>query len=310
MKISFCTLTLRSYLSSASLERGYPSPDERRRLWEWLVKNGFDGIDLGETWYNFYDAPDKELETLGKEARSFGLEISGLTVLRKIITPPADEAVQLANRHKLRRAVYAAALTGAPLVNLSISPQPWEVGVREQDLRGQADPVACSRRAQDRDYAHAAEFLEALSIEAERLNIGLTLELHQNSIVDTADSLLLLLNRINRPKVKANPDLGNYYFAYAVPDGSWEDVVRKLAPHTDFWHVKNIQRVHVESEQRAYLFNAPLRDGMIDYRRALQIMKDSGFDGCISIEMASGGDPFACILAGKQYLDGLIEEMS
>jgi hypothetical protein len=35
-------------------------------------------------------------------------------------------------------------------------------------------------------------------------------------------------------------------------------------------------------------------------------MKEGGFDGYISIEMASAGDPFACILAGKRYLDEII----
>jgi sugar phosphate isomerase/epimerase len=306
MKILFCTLTLRPYLSPAALARGYPAAEERQRVWAWLAAHGFDGIDLGETWFNFYEAPDEEIAALGREVRDFGLEIGGLTVLRKIITPPANTHVQVENRHKLRRAVHAAGLAGAPLVNMSISPQPWEVGVREQDLRGQADPVASSRRAQDNDYTHAAEFLEALSIEAESLHVGLTLELHQNSIVDTADSMLLLLERINRPTVKANPDLGNFYFAYATPEGAWEDVLRKLAPHSDFWHVKNIQRVYVESESHAYLLNAPLDEGMIDYRRAVALMKEGGFDGYISIEMASAGDPFACILAGKRYLDEII----
>lgn len=309
MKIAFCTLTLRPYMTAPAVERGYPNTEERKPVWEWLLKNGFDGIDLGETWFNFYDASDEALVGLGEEIREAGLEIGGLSVLRKIITSPADRHVQLVNRHKLRRAVHAAGLSGAPLVNMSISPQPWEVGVREEDLRGQSDPVGSSKRTQNEDYAHAAEFLEGLSIEAEQTGVGLTLELHQNSIVDTADAMLLLLDRISRPNVKANPDLGNFYFSYATPEGSWEDVVRKLAPHTDFWHVKNIQRVYVASEQRSYMFNAPLAEGMIDYRRAMRIMKNSGFDGWISIEMASAGDPYACIQSGKRYLDELIEEM-
>lgn len=306
MKILFCTLTLRSYLPPAAAARGYPLPDERKWVWDWLVEHGFDGIDLGETWFNFYDAPDEALATLGEEVRQHGLEIGGLSVLRKIIIPPADETVQTENRQKLYRAVDAAAIAGAPIVNMSISPQPWQVGIREQDLRGQANPVGSSLRAHDVDYEYAAEFLRTLTDYANEKQIGLTLELHQNSIVDTGDSMLRLLKQIGRPEVKANPDLGNFYFSYATPEESWDEVCRKLAPHTDFWHVKNIQRVYFESEDRAQHYNTPLSEGMIDYRRALAIMRDGGFDGYISIEMASAGDPFACILAGKQYLDLLI----
>lgn len=309
MKLLFCTLPLRAYLSPESQARGMPSPGERSRLWRWLVEHGFDGIDLGETYLNFYEAPDAELEAVGREVREHGLETGALTVLRKIITPPAAEAVQSENRRKLRRAVQAAAIAGAPIVNISISPQPWEVGVWEQDLRGQADPVASSKRARDEDYRHAAEFLTTLSVEAERQHVGLTLELHQNSIVDTPDSMLRLLHRIDHPNVKANPDLGNFYFAYATPDGSWEDVIQKLASHTVFWHVKNILRVYVASDDRASFYNMPLDQGMIDYRRAVRMMADDGFDGYISIEMASGGDPFASILAGKRYLDEVREEI-
>jgi sugar phosphate isomerase/epimerase len=306
MKILFCTLTLRPYLSQAAAQRGYPLPDERKWLWDWLVEHGFDGIDLGETWFDFYHAPDEALAALGEEIRQHGLEIGGLSVLRKIIIPPAEEEVQIENRQKLQRSVDAAALVGAPIVNMSISPQPWQVGIREQDLRGQAKPVGSSLRAHDVDYQYAADFLKSLAVEAEAKKVALTLELHQNSIIDTGDSMLRLLAHIDRPDVKANPDLGNYYFSYATPEESWEEVCRKLAPHTDFWHVKNIQRVYIESADRAQHYNTPLSEGMIDYRRALQVMVAGGFDGYISIEMASAGDPFACILAGKEYLDLLI----
>lgn len=309
MKTLLCTLPLRAYISEPSRDCGIPSPHERKQLWTWLHTHSFDGVDLGETWLNFYEAPEDELAAIGREARDHDLEIGALTVLRKIITPPADPHVQFANHRKLRRAIHAAEIMGVPIVNMSISPEPWEVGVREQDLRGQADPVAGSKRAHNEDYRHAAEFLTGLSIEAEHRGVSLTLELHQNSIVDTPDSMLRLLHRIDRPNVKANPDLGNFYFSYAVPDGSWEDVITKLAPHTDFWHVKNIQRVYVETEDRAHLFNVPLDQGMIDYRRALMMMVDGGFDGYISIEMAGAGDPFACIRAGKIYLDELIKDM-
>ena len=308
MKIVFCTLTLSGYRSPEAAERGYPLAEERKPVWDWLVRHGFDGIDLGETWFNFYDAPDDALVELGEEARSHGLEIGGLTVLRKIITWPAPEEVRATNRGLLSRAVKAAQLAGAPLVNMSISPQPWEVGVREQDLRGQSDPVGSSMRARDEDYEEAAGVLRSLARDAEPERTELTLELHQNSIVDTPKGMLRLIDLVGHPLIKVNPDLGNFYFAYATPEGGWDDVCRMLAPHTNFWHVKNIQRIYFQEEDRAQHINAPLGEGMIDYRRALRILRDGGFDGYISIELATGADPFNAILSGKRYLDEMMRD--
>lgn len=308
MKILFCTLTLGSYRSSEAIERGYPLSNERKPVWDWLVRHGFDGIDLGETWFNFYEAPDDALVELGEEVRSYGLTIGGLTVLRKAITWPAPEEVRAVNQVLLRRAVKAAQLAGAPLVNMSISPQPWEAGVREQDLRGNNNPVGSSMRARDEDYLEATKFLQSLAKDAETKGTELTLELHQNSLVDTPDSMLRLISNVDHPLIKANPDLGNFYFAYATPDGGWEEVCEKLAPHTNFWHVKNIQRIYFQAEDRAQHINAPLGEGMIDYRRAISIMSRGGFDGYISIELATGADPFSAILSGKQYLDDLLHD--
>ena len=115
---------------------------------------------------------------------------------------------------------------------MSISPQPWEVGVREQDLRGQSDPVGSSMRARDEDYEEAGGVLKKLASEAEPKGTELTLELHQNSIVDTPEGMLRLIDLVGHPLIKANPDLGNFYFAYTTPRGSWDDVCRMLAPHT------------------------------------------------------------------------------
>ena len=167
MKILFCTLTLSPYNSLQATQRGYPLADERKPVWDWLAQHEFDGIDLGETWFNFYDAPDDALVELGDEVRNHGLEIGGLTVLRKIITWPAPDEVRQTNQKLLSRAVKAAQLCGAPLVNMSISPQPWEVGVLEKDLRGNHNPVGSSMRARDEDYEEAASVLRSLAQEAE-----------------------------------------------------------------------------------------------------------------------------------------------
>ncbi len=111
MKIVFCTLTLSPYRSPEAAERGYPLADERKPVWDWLVRHGFDGIDLGETWFNFYDAPDEALVELGEEAREHGLEIGGLTGLRKIITLPAPEEGPAPNPGRPRK--RSARRTGA-----------------------------------------------------------------------------------------------------------------------------------------------------------------------------------------------------
>jgi sugar phosphate isomerase/epimerase len=103
--------------------------------------------------------------------------------------------------------------------------------------------------------------------------------------------------------VGVNPDLGNWMYQ---PVGTWEEVLRRLAPHTNYWHVKNYRTVWGTEEthegQAIQLFPTSLQSGDIDYRIAVQIMKEFGFAGWVCIEWVNPGDPLPVLEQDRAYL--------
>jgi sugar phosphate isomerase/epimerase len=106
-------------------------------------------------------------------------------------------------------------------------------------------------------------------------------EVHQNSLVDNAWSAQLIHGLVGRPNFGINPDLGNLYWTYDVPEESPEDCIRKLAPIAVYWHCKNLLRVYHPEMQRSVFLRVPLPDGEIDYRFALSAMRAAGYAGFV-----------------------------
>ena len=88
--------------------------------------------------------------------------------------------------------------------------------------------------------------------------MSISIELHQNTLCDNSWSMLHLLELVDRPNVGANPDLGNVYWTYETPEESCEDATG-LAPHANYWHMKNLVRVPLPGMQRAFYCAARFR---------------------------------------------------
>src|SRR5579871_2578963 len=102
MKILFATHAVRGYPPRVG---GFPTAEERRNLFAWAKRRGFDGIEVGDWWFDFFTAPIGDVARLKDEMASHGLELAGFNCLRKCVTHPA---VAEPNRRDLRRAVEVA----------------------------------------------------------------------------------------------------------------------------------------------------------------------------------------------------------
>ncbi|HEX5414936.1 MAG TPA: sugar phosphate isomerase/epimerase [Chloroflexota bacterium] len=303
MKIALATHVLRGYPIRSG---GIPTTEARRALFTWARKRGFDGIEVGDWWFDFYQASLAEAEELAREIASHGLELAGFNCLRKSVTHPA---VAAQNRRDLRRAVEVAAVLKPKVVSISLSVGPDTAGIPADRDRGADFSPGSSAEATDAEFDDAARFLAELAETAGRAGVGVALELHHCSLADTSRSLLRLLDAAGHPNLSANPDLGNLLWAYAEPREPWYAAVERLAGRVSFWHVKNLQRVHVPEVNRAYFVHASLEAGDIDYRWALARFARAGFDSYLSIEGAGPGDLLAFAARGKAYLDDLIETL-
>lgn len=112
---------------------------------------------------------------------------------------------------------------------------------------------------------------------AARSGIELSLELHDDGLLDTAELCLEMLRRVRLTNVGVNPDLGNLVRSSEAP-ANWRLALEALAPHANNWHVKNYRGGKP----------APLWDGDIDYARAVKIMRAAGYNRWVSIESYFG----------------------
>ena len=113
---------------------------------------------------------------------------------------------------------------------------------------------------------------------------------------------------LDSPHVSANPDLGNIYWTYDVPEESSEDAVLALAPHSKYWHCKNLHRVYIAENEHSNFIRVPLPDGDIDYRFAINAMQDAGYDGYLAIEGANLGDQLHADRRSVEYVQEILSE--
>ena len=74
-----------------------------------------------------------------------------------------------------------------------------------------------SREAGEDDFERSTSILQPLADRAADLGVGISLEVDQHSIIDTAWEAAKLMAMVNRDNVSINPDLGNIYWLYAYP---------------------------------------------------------------------------------------------
>src|SRR5688500_20151264 len=106
-----------------------------------------------------------------------------------------------------------------------------------------------------RDYKVTG--VQTCALPSSDLGVDISIEMHQHSIADNSWSCLHLLDLIDRPNVGVNPDLGNLYWNYDVPEESNEACITALAPRAKYWHCKQLLRVHIPELTHAYYLQVP-----------------------------------------------------
>jgi sugar phosphate isomerase/epimerase len=259
-----------------------------------VKESGFDALEVGA----------EVLDRLGEEAgikefarriEGFGLKIgalrSGGTLLEAQHGP--------ANREKLDRAIKYAGWTGAEVVNGALS-APLRYPTDRADQAGWPKSQDASRDQMLSLYDDLAKVYQGFCDSAADVNVNISIEVHQNSPVDNSWSAKLIHAKIDRPNFGINPDVGNVVWVYDKPEETFDGFMAEVAPISNYWHSKNLVRVHHPENNRTVFLRVPLPDGEVDYRFAISAMADSGFSGYMAIEGAATGDQWT---ADKKSLD-------
>jgi sugar phosphate isomerase/epimerase len=157
-------------------------------------------------------------------------------------------------------------------------------------------PIVRGQDVPESEHEQAAKILAEMAVSAHGFNVSLSLELHDDGLLDTPTLCLKMLERIDMPNVGVNPDLGNICRGH---DGcaDWQEALRVLAPHAICWHVKNYVGGRL----------APLWAGGIDYALASSIMQGAHYNGPISGESYCG-DVLDQQIRGLAYLKQLAQK--
>lgn len=212
------------------------------------------------------------------------------------------------NRERMEAAVRAAAALGSPILNASIGmPRPSTAGGRLP--WGEATSWGGSRDASEADFERAAAAFRAVAPVAESLGVRISIEVHQHCLIDNSWSAVHLVELIGHPAVGLNPDLGNVYWCYHVPEETCEAAIVKMAPRAHYWHMKNLRRTYVPGEEFALFHQTPLADGEIDYRFAVAAMRAAGYAGDYAIEGLRLGDALRADGRSAAYVRELLAEI-
>ena len=271
----------------------------------WAARTGFDGIDLSDSVVPFDRSGVGKLGDLFAAVRDNGLRFGGLNLLRCSL---ADPHYGLENVDRIRRSIDACAELDAGIVNISLA-LPRAVDDCNR-YRGLDHARGGSLQGTDSDFEVTAERLRELAGEARKASVALSIELHHASLADSGAATLRLHNLTADKAVGVNPDLVNGYWSYCTPLEDWRQQLRMLAPLTNIWHVKNVQRVETETGARAEYLGTSLGDGDVDYHWACRTMRDAGFSGWVSIERGGAGDALRTMGQSLDYLNDLMSEMN
>ena len=266
-----------------------------------VQRAGFAAVDLTDVWLRIANLSPARLEELRGVLDHLGLSVPSVSLVRCSVIDSVDGE---RNVDYTLRALDAAASLGTGVVSLGLH-QALTPAQRSAlwfwTVPGHSDPDDAEIRAL------AASRIRTIAEHAAELGIEVSLEMYEDTYLGSADSAVALLEQIDHPAVGLNPDLGNLVRAHG-PVEDWEEILVKTLPHTNFWHVKNYYRMEDPQSGVVLTTPAPMESGFINYRRALELAVDAGFDGWLCVEHY-GGDGLSVARTNADYLTRLMKEI-
>ncbi|HEV2121685.1 MAG TPA: sugar phosphate isomerase/epimerase family protein [Chloroflexota bacterium] len=277
------------YLNSFNY-RKYSLERAMRRAREY----GYDGVEI---WSGHFKLETVE-ETL-EEARRLGRELGvGTQVLNLSGNIIGDDAQERETRVKrIVQVIERCPGYGVEIIN----------GYAGSLILDRSDWTKNgSAAANEEHYRRAIDAYRILGHAAERAGVTITLEVHMNTIHDTAASAVRLLDAIGSPAVRANLDPGNMWGVRTSEPPV--EAVSILGDRIAFVHFKNARRVSYLPVGVDYDFT--LKDGEIDYYTIVSALVRSGFRGPYGLEWSGSGDPSVPTKEDIAYLKELLRDVA
>lgn len=272
-------------------------PEQWRPTLREAALAGFDHIDLTDSWLRPGDLSSAARQDLVQLAASLGLSMSNVSVTRRSVIDP-DPQVAADNLDYAMRTVEAAAEMGVPMVCLGLH-RPLTAAQRDAVwfwlAEGAEDPAD-----DPQVWGQAVRAFRQVGELAAQVGVSVSLEMYEGTYLGSAASAVRLVDEIGLANVGLNPDIGNLIRLHR-PVQAWQEMLATMLPHTNYWQVKNYLRDHDPATGAWFSSPAPLESGYVDYRTAVGMALDAGFQGPLCVEHY-GGDGLSVAASNREYL--------
>lgn len=283
--------------------RGGPIQDAPAEEWtepfRLLARLGFTEVDPTDTWVRIGDLSPTRLKEFASVIAEHGLTIPAVSTSRRSVLDSRRGDEYLAYSHRL---LDAAAELNIPIVSFGffqeLTPEQrqatwfWLVdGYRDPD-DAEIRRTAVSR-------------IRELSRHAKANGQQITLEMYEDTYVGTCDGAVAFLAEVDHEACGLNPDLGNLVRLHR-PIEPVQQMLDKVLPHANYWHVKNYLRDEDPATSSYATFPVPMDMGFINYRTAITQALELGFSGPFLCEHY-GSDSLAIMAKNHRYIRDILD---
>lgn len=222
-----------------------------------------------------YDATDDEVRQIRQLADSLGLTIAATTPYYNLYNN-LDEQVRQQEQDNLMRVIDMTRILGASSVRI--------YGGAFQD--DETDPDG-------RKLQQLVKTMRACGDYAAQFGINLSIENHFGTMCTTAERTMTAIRAIDRENVGILYDQANLAF---LPAEEYRQAIDLQRGHIKYVHVKDLvyrggspkpfrsdSVSHISEEIRTVYSRIP-GDGILDWPAILRYLRDSGYDGWLSLE--------------------------
>lgn len=258
-----------------------------------VASEGFVDVDLTDNWVRIGDLSGSRVTELEGALGEAGLRPIAVSAIRRSVIDPVDGVENLSYSH---RVLEAAKALGSEVVS---------VGLHRPLTQAQKDAfwfwaVPGPVDSTDEDtWRLAVSRLRELGRHADVLGLQLSLEMYEDTLLGTSESAVRLVEDIGLENVGLNPDLGNLYRLHR-PIEDFLGAVERCMPHANYWHVKNYFRSE-DAAGHVVTLPAPMAHGSANYRKAIKMAIDVGFEGPFCVEHY-GGDGLSVAAENHTYV--------
>jgi sugar phosphate isomerase/epimerase len=282
--------------------RGGPIHDAEPEEWAKhlrLVRRiGFTELDPTDTWVRVGDLSPERLSDFKSVLSDVGLTIPAISTSRRSVMDPEHGEEYLAYSHRL---LDKAAELGVPIVSFGF----FQAFSEEQERAlwfwladGWHDDESPEARSR------AASLIRELAEHAASNGQQITLEMYEDTYVGTCDGAVQFLKEIGHDACGLNPDIGNFIRLHR-PIEPVQDMLDKVLPYANYWHVKNYLRDEDPATGQVMTFPVPMEFGLINYRAAISQALDLGFRGAFLCEHY-GSDAITVIGKNRTYIRDIL----